>query len=142
MVTEHFARDGIDPATEEHTCAGIGDMGGDVFGNGLTKHSTTRLLAAFNHLHIFIDPNPNTAAAYEERKRLFAAGYPKGEWACYNRSLISSGGGIYSRRDKAIVLSAEAQFALGLHDSGGAATAAGSAPRTIFFLFFSFFSFD
>ena len=129
MATEHLARIGIDPATDVHTCAGIGDMGGDVFGNGLIHSPKTSLVAAFNHLHIFIDPTPNVEASYAERCRLFEAGYPSGEWAHYSRALISRGGGIFSRRDKSIQLSAEAQLALGLFSSPSSDAAGLSASR-------------
>ncbi|MEZ4318238.1 MAG: NAD-glutamate dehydrogenase [Myxococcota bacterium] len=111
LVRRHFAERGIDPYTQEFTCVGIGDMGGDVFGNGLIESPHTKLLAAFNHLHIFLDPNPDAASSYKERKRLFEA---VGGWGDYDTFAISKGGGVYDRRLKSIPLSPEAQAMLGI----------------------------
>ncbi|MAT06214.1 MAG: NAD-glutamate dehydrogenase [Acidimicrobiaceae bacterium] len=97
--------------TDELTVVGIGDMSGDVFGNGLLRSSHLRLVAAFDHRHIFIDPDPDPKASYEERRRLFET--PRSSWADYDTSLISTGGGVYSRSMKAIDLTPEAQAALG-----------------------------
>ena len=113
LARRHFAEMGIDPYSEEFTVIGVGDMGGDVFGNGLIETPHARLLAAFNHLHIFLDPDPDTAASYAERKRLFEAGRG-GEWANYDKSIISEGGGVFSRTVKSVPLSPQAQEMLGL----------------------------
>ena len=102
-VKRHFFEMGVDVMTEEFSCAGIGDMSGDVFGNGLLYTDKTRLLAAFNHLHIFIDPDPIAAASHAERQRLFDL--PRSTWDDYDKSLISEGGGVFSRASKAIPLS-------------------------------------
>ncbi|MGL5666059.1 MAG: NAD-glutamate dehydrogenase domain-containing protein, partial [Shewanella sp.] len=104
-VKRHFREVGIDCQTTDFTCLGIGDMAGDVFGNGMLLSKHTKLVAAFNHMHIFIDPNPDTAASYEERARLFAL--PRSTWEDYNSKLISKGGGIFLRSSKSIPLSAE-----------------------------------
>ncbi|PTQ89557.1 NAD-glutamate dehydrogenase domain-containing protein [Agitococcus lubricus] len=103
---------GFNPLTDTFTMVGIGDMSGDVFGNGLLLTSTVKLLAAFNHSHIFIDPNPDPAASFAERQRLFAL--PKSNWSDYHRSVLSAGGGIFSRQDKKIKLSPEVKALLGL----------------------------
>lgn len=104
-VKRHFREVGIDCQTTDFTCLGIGDMAGDVFGNGMLLSKHTKLVAAFNHMHIFIDPNPDAAASYEERARLFAL--PRSSWEDYNSKLISKGGGIFLRSSKSIPLSAE-----------------------------------
>ena len=105
-VKRHFRMRGMDIQNrDDFTVVGIGDMSGDVFGNGMLLSTHTKLVAAFNHLHIFIDPNPDVAASYEERARLFKM--PRSSWADYEESLISQGGGIFSRQDKSIAISAE-----------------------------------
>ncbi|WP_198780143.1 NAD-glutamate dehydrogenase [Shewanella putrefaciens] len=104
-VKRHFREVGIDCQTTDFTCLGIGDMAGDVFGNGMLLSKHTKLIAAFNHMHIFIDPNPDTALSYDERARLFAL--PRSSWEDYNSKLISKGGGIFLRSSKSIPLSAE-----------------------------------
>ncbi|TNE88792.1 MAG: hypothetical protein EP330_13455 [Deltaproteobacteria bacterium] len=114
LVNRHFAELGIDPYSEEFTVAGIGDMSGDVFGNGLIETPYARLLAAFNHMHIFLDPNPDTAKAAAERKRLFEAGRNGGGWDGYNTELISEGGGVFDIRGKSVPLSPQVQEMLGL----------------------------
>lgn len=111
-VRQHFAEMGVDCQTTDFTAVGIGDMAGDVFGNGMLRSRHTRLVAAFNHQHIFIDPDPDAAAGFEERNRLFET--PRSTWADYNPDLISPGGGVYVRTDKAITLSPEAKRALGI----------------------------
>jgi glutamate dehydrogenase len=111
LVKRHFAEMGIDPYTQDTTCVGIGDMGGDVFGNGLIESKHLKLLAAFNHLHIFLDPDPDPARSYEERLRLFRS---VGGWDKYDRSLVSKGGGVFDRRAKSVPLSPEAQAMLGI----------------------------
>jgi glutamate dehydrogenase len=102
-VKRHFFEMGVDVMSQEFTCAGIGDMAGDVFGNGMTYTNKLRLQAAFNHMHIFLDPNPDAAASYAERKRLFQM--PRSSWEDYDKSLISEGGGVFSRASKSIKLS-------------------------------------
>jgi glutamate dehydrogenase len=98
--------------TQPFTVVGIGDMSGDVFGNGMLCSDKIRLLGAFNHMHIFLDPNPDAASSYEERKRMFAL--PRSSWADYNVDLISKGGGIYSRKSKSIPLSEPVRTWLGV----------------------------
>ncbi|MDR9828676.1 NAD-glutamate dehydrogenase [Vibrio sp. FNV 38] len=109
-VKRHFREMDIDCQTSDFTAAGIGDMAGDVFGNGMLLSKHTRLLAAFNHLHIFIDPNPDSARTWEERQRLFDL--PRSSWEDYDQSLISKGGAIFSRRAKSITLTPEIQTLL------------------------------
>ncbi len=104
-VTRHFKEMGIDCQKDEFTCVGIGDMAGDVFGNGLLCSSATKLVAAFNHMHIFIDPNPDAKKSYQERKRMFEL--PRSSWLDYNKKLISKGGGIFERSAKSISLTKE-----------------------------------
>lgn len=110
-VKRHFRELGIDCQTTEHSCVGIGDMGGDVFGNGMLLSPKTRIICAFNHLHIFFDPNPDTERCYNERQRLFAD--PSLSWADFNSSIISSGGGAFSRSAKSIQLTPEMKVWLG-----------------------------
>ena len=95
---------------QDFTVVGIGDMAGDVFGNGMLLSKHIRLIGAFNHLHIFLDPNPDAASSYKERQRLF--NLPRSSWEDYNAKLISKGGGVYSRTAKAINLSATARQCL------------------------------
>lgn len=103
-VQRHFRELGTNVQEEDFTVIGIGDMGGDVFGNGMLSSSHIRLLAAFNHTHIFVDPNPDAASSFVERKRLFEL--PRSSWEDYNRESISEGGGIFERRSKSIPISA------------------------------------
>ena len=110
-VKRHFREMGHNTQEQDFTVVGVGDMGGDVFGNGMLLSDHIRLVAAFNHLHIFIDPNPNAAATFKERKRLFEA--VKG-WGDYDRSLISKGGGIFERSAKSIDLTPEIKAVTGL----------------------------
>ncbi|MEJ2128634.1 MAG: NAD-glutamate dehydrogenase [Woeseiaceae bacterium] len=110
-VKRHFRELGVNVQKDLFTVAGIGDMSGDVFGNGMLLSRKIRLLAAFNHMHIFLDPDPDVAASYRERQRLFKK--PRSSWADYNDKLISKGGGIFSRQAKTIRLSAEARRMLG-----------------------------
>jgi glutamate dehydrogenase len=114
-VKRHFRELGIDPQNEDVTVVGIGDMSGDVFGNGMLCSQHVRLLAAFDHRHVFLDPDPDPASSYTERRRLFAL--PRSSWDDYDRSLISPGGGVWPRGIKRIPLSAQARDALGI--SGG-----------------------
>lgn len=105
-VKRHFRMRGMDIQNrDDFTVVGIGDMSGDVFGNGVLRSTHTKLVAAFNHLHIFIDPNPDTAASYVKRERLF--NLPRSTWDDYEKSLISQGGGVFSRQDKTIAISPE-----------------------------------
>ncbi|BBX01605.1 NAD-glutamate dehydrogenase [Mycolicibacterium moriokaense] len=113
-VKRHFREMGVDTQTEDFTVVGVGDMSGDVFGNGMLLSKHIRLLAAFDHRHIFIDPNPDAARSWEERKRLFEL--PRSSWEDYDPSLISEGGGVYSRQQKAIPISPQARAALGIED--------------------------
>ena len=112
-VERHFREMGINPAEDEFTAIGIGDMGGDVFGNGLLCSEKTRLVAAFNHIHIFIDPEPDAAKSYKERKRLFEM--PRSAWTDYDTKLISKGGGVFSRNAKSIPVSPEMKKLLGIN---------------------------
>ncbi|MCM2681161.1 NAD-glutamate dehydrogenase [Echinimonas agarilytica] len=111
-VKRHFREMDIDCQNTEFTAIGIGDMAGDVFGNGMLLSKHTKILAAFNHLHIFIDPNPDASASFAERERLF--NLPRSNWTDYDYSLISEGGGIYERSAKSITVSEQAKLALGL----------------------------
>ena len=104
-VKRHFREIGKDIQSETFTTIGVGDMSGDVFGNGMLLSKQIQLLAAFNHMHIFIDPEPEPAKSFAERKRLF--NLPRSGWNDYNASLISKGGGIFERRAKSINLSAQ-----------------------------------
>ena len=114
-VKRHFAELGHDAQTEEFTAVGIGDMSGDVFGNGLLRSKATRLVAAFDHRDIFLDPNPNAAVSFDERQRLY--NLPRSSWQDYNRDLISAGGGVYSRGLKSIEITPEVREVLGLDES-------------------------
>ncbi|MFT7520110.1 MAG: glutamate dehydrogenase, partial [Kiritimatiellia bacterium] len=114
LVRRHFAEAGIDPYSTSFTCAGVGDMGGDVFGNGLIETPHTRLLAAFNHMHIFLDPDPNPEASFAERSRLFKVAGRAAGWDNYNTDILSEGGGIFDRSEKTIPLSPQVQAMLGL----------------------------
>ena len=99
-VKRHFRDLGVDTQTEEFTVAGIGDMSGDVFGNGMLLSECIRLVAAFDHRHVFLDPAPDPAISFAERARLFEL--PRSSWDDYDRALISDGGGVYSRSAKSI----------------------------------------
>ena len=114
-VKRHFAELGHDAQTEEFTAVGIGDMSGDVFGNGLLRSKATRLVAAFDHRDIFLDPNPDAAVSFEERQRLY--NLPRSSWQDYNRELISAGGGVYSRGLKSIEITPEVREVLDLDES-------------------------
>lgn len=111
-VKRHFRELGHDTQTEDFTVVGIGDMSGDVFGNGMLLSEHIRLVAAFNHLHILIDPQPEAAASHAERSRLFDL--PRSTWDDYDRSLLSEGGGVWSRSAKSVPVSEQAAAALGL----------------------------
>ncbi len=111
-VKRHFREMGIDIQSKDFTVTGIGDMAGDVFGNGMLQSPHIRLVAAFNHLHIFIDPQPDPARSLRERERLFKM--PRSSWEDYSRDAISKGGAVYSRSAKSLTLSREAQVLLEL----------------------------
>ena len=111
-VKRHFREMGKDIQSEDFTAVGIGDMSGDVFGNGMLLSKHTRLVAAFDHRHVFLDPSPDAAASWKERMRLF--GLARSSWDDYNRELISAGGGIWPRTEKDIPLSAEVRKLLGV----------------------------
>lgn len=106
----HLQGDGVDPHEEPFTVVGIGDMSGDVFGNGMLGSKTIQLVAAFDHRHVFIDPTPDSEASYRERQRLFKL--PRSSWDDYHRDLISEGGGVYPRSAKNIELSEAARRVL------------------------------
>ncbi|TLG62116.1 NAD-glutamate dehydrogenase [Cutibacterium acnes] len=114
-VTRHLADLGIDQATEDFTCVGIGDMSGDVFGNGMLLSRHIKLVAAFNHRHVFVDPNPDPEASWQERRRLF--NLPRSSWGDYDSSLISEGGGVWDRTLKSIPVSSHMHEALGIDAS-------------------------
>ncbi|WP_416953924.1 NAD-glutamate dehydrogenase [Nocardioides sp. T5] len=111
-VQRHFREMGVDCQAEDFTAVGIGDMSGDVFGNGLLCSEHTRLVAAFDHRDIFIDPSPDAASSYAERRRLFDL--PRSSWKDYDTSLISEGGGVWPRSAKSITISAQVREALGI----------------------------
>ncbi|HVL79102.1 MAG TPA: NAD-glutamate dehydrogenase domain-containing protein [Sphingomicrobium sp.] len=111
-VQRHFLEMGIDVQSDPVTVAGCGDMSGDVFGNGMLLSKAIKLVAAFDHRHIFIDPDPDPAKSWTERQRLFDL--PRSTWDDYDRKLLSKGGGIFPRTQKSIALSKEAREALGI----------------------------
>ncbi|MEU8206747.1 NAD-glutamate dehydrogenase [Streptosporangium sp. NPDC049046] len=111
-VKYHFRTTGVDIQNTDFTVAGIGDMSGDVFGNGMLLSRHIRLVAAFDHRHIFVDPRPDVAVSYAERARLFAL--PRSSWEDYDASLISAGGGVWPRTAKSIPVSAQTRAALGI----------------------------
>ena len=114
-VKRHFREMGRDIQKEPFSVVGIGDMSGDVFGNGMLLSTQIQLKAAFNHMHIFLDPDPDIKAGFKERKRLFKL--PRSGWEDYNTSLISKGGGVYSRMDKSIPLSSQVRQCLGVEET-------------------------
>ena len=113
-VKRHFRELGRDVQTEDFTVAGIGDMSGDVFGNGMLLSPHIHLVGAFDHRHVFIDPDPVAETSFEERRRLFSL--ERSSWGDYDRDLISEGGGVYSRSAKSITLSHQARAALGIEE--------------------------
>ena len=113
-VRRHFRELGIDTQAEPFTVVGIGDMSGDVFGNGMLLSPHIRLVAAFDHRHVFVDPDPDPAVGYAERRRLFAL--PRSSWDDYDRAAISPGGGVWLRTAKAVPIGPEIRAALGLPD--------------------------
>jgi len=121
-VRRHFREMGVDCQGEDFTCVGVGDMSGDVFGNGMLLSEHIRLVAAFDHRDIFLDPDPDPATSYAERRRLFDL--PRSSWQDYDRSLVSEGGGVYSRSLKSVPVSAQVRRALSLADDVRALTPA------------------
>ena len=113
-VMRHFREIGFDSQSQDFTCIGIGDMMGDVFGNGMLLSKHIRLVAAFNHMHIFIDPNPDSAKSYKERQRLFKL--DRSSWMDYDKSLISKGGAIFERKAKSIKITPEIANILDITD--------------------------
>jgi glutamate dehydrogenase len=111
-VKRHFREIGIDTQSQDFTCVGVGDMSGDVFGNALLLSPHTRLLAAFDHRNIFLDPNPDATASFAERQRLFDL--PRSSWTDYDASLLSKGGAIFDRKAKSLTVSEEVQQLLGV----------------------------
>ena len=111
-VKRHFRELGVDTQSQDFTAVGIGDMAGDVFGNGMLQSPHTKLLAAFNHQHIFLDPTPDPAASFAERQRMFAL--PRSSWEDYDRKVISKGGGVFPRSAKSIKLSPQVQAMFGV----------------------------
>ncbi|OBF08177.1 NAD-glutamate dehydrogenase [Mycobacterium sp. ACS4054] len=111
-VKRHFREMDVDTQAEDFTVVGVGDMSGDVFGNGMLLSKHIRLIAAFDHRHIFIDPDPDAASSWEERRRMFDL--PRSSWDDYDKSLISEGGGVYSREHKSIPVSPQVRDALGI----------------------------
>ncbi len=114
-LERHFLEIGIDPHQAEFTAIGIGDMSGDVFGNGMLGSDRMKLVGAFDHRHIFIDPDPDPARSYRERRRLFELA--RSSWDDYDRGVMSSGGGVWPRSAKQIQLSPEARRAIGVTHS-------------------------
>ena len=117
-VRVHFAALGMNPDTEDFTVVGVGDMSGDVFGNGMLLSGHIKLIAAFDHRHVFIDPDPDPAASYAERIRMFAL--PRSSWADYDPALISAGGGVWPRTAKSVPVSPQARTVLGIDPGTGA----------------------
>ncbi|MFF4033911.1 NAD-glutamate dehydrogenase [Streptomyces sviceus] len=113
-VKRHFRELDLDTQSEDFTVVGIGDMSGDVFGNGMLLSEHIRLVAAFDHRHIFIDPKPDAATSYAERRRIFDL--PRSSWADYDTELISAGGGVFPRTAKSIPVNAHVREALGIED--------------------------
>lgn len=109
-VERHFREMGIDIHAQDFSVVGIGDMAGDVFGNGMLLSKHIKLVGAFNHMHIFLDPNPDAAVSFRERSRLFSL--PRSTWKDYDEKLISKGGGVYERSAKSIAISPEMQKVL------------------------------
>ena len=114
-VKKHFRDLGVDTQTQDFTVVGVGDMSGDVFGNGMLLSPHIRLVAAFDHRHIFLDPSPDPAVSFQERRRLFDL--PRSSWDDYDKSLLSPGGGVYPRTAKSIPVSPEVRAALDLGDA-------------------------
>jgi glutamate dehydrogenase len=135
-VKKHFRDLDVDTQSEDFTVVGVGDMSGDVFGNGMLLSQHIRLVAAFDHRHVFLDPNPTASISYAERKRLFDL--PRSSWADYDKSLISEGGGVYPRSAKSIPVSPQVRERLQLGEAtvispGDLMRAILKAPVDLFF---------
>ena len=132
-VQRHFAELGVDVQTDSIRVVGCGDMSGDVFGNGMLLSKAIQLVAAFDHRHIFLDPNPDPAKSWKERERMF--NLPRSSWEDYDKKLISKGGGVFPRSQKSIPLTPEVQAALGLSvseiDPGSLISAILKAPADL-----------
>ncbi len=113
-VKRHFREMGVDTQSQDFTVVGVGDMSGDVFGNGMLRSEHIRLVAAFDHRHIFLDPDPDPARSFAERQRMFDL--PRSSWDDYDTSLISAGGGVYPRDLKSVPVSPQVAIALGLDE--------------------------
>lgn len=113
-VKRHFRNLGVNTQQDEFTVVGIGDMGGDVFGNGMLLSDRIRLVGAFNHLHIFVDPEPDAAATFAERQRLFEM--PRSSWEDFDASLISEGGGVFKRSAKSVPISPQMKKRFGIRE--------------------------
>jgi glutamate dehydrogenase len=111
-VKRHFRELGVDVMAQPFTVAGVGDMSGDVFGNGMLLSPYTKVVAAFDHRHVFLDPDPDPAVSYEERRRLFTT--PRSSWNDYDRSKMSLGGAVFDRRSKKVVISPQVREVLGI----------------------------
>ncbi len=113
-VRNHFGKIGVDPEKDVIRVVGIGDLSGDVFGNGMLRSKTIKLVGAFNHAHIFLDPDPDCETSYNERQRMFDL--PRSSWTDYDKKIISKGGGVFSRAEKSVTLTPEIQTLLGTHE--------------------------
>ncbi len=111
-VKRHFRELGVDIQSQDFTCVGVGDMSGDVFGNGMLLSRHTKLLGAFNHMHVFVDPDPDPEASFAERQRLFRT--PRSTWADYDPKVLSPGGAVFERKAKSVTVSKEVQAAFDL----------------------------
>jgi glutamate dehydrogenase len=127
-VKYHFRERGVDIQNEDFTVVGIGDMSGDVFGNGMLLSEHIRLVAAFDHRHVFLDPDPDAVASFAERRRLFEL--PRSSWADYDRALISPGGGVWARTEKSVPIDPAVAARLGLAE-GTTALSPGELMRAI-----------
>jgi glutamate dehydrogenase len=121
-VRRHFRHLGLDPDRDDFSVVGIGDMSGDVFGNGMLLSHHIRLVAAFDHRHVFLDPDPDAVRSWEERKRLFDLA--RSSWGDYDQSVLSPGGGVYPRTAKSIAITPEVRDALAMHPAITACTPA------------------
>lgn len=114
-VQRHFRELGINVQSDPFSCVAIGDMSGDVFGNGMLRSDTMKMVGAFNHMYIFVDPDPDPAKSFAERQRMFEL--PRSSWTDYNEALISKGGGIFSRNAKSIAISSEMKRVFDISES-------------------------
>jgi glutamate dehydrogenase len=128
-VHRHFLERGVDTQTQDFTVVGVGDMSGDVFGNGMLLSEHIRLVAAFDHRHVFVDPTPDAKLSFVERRRLFDL--PRSSWEDYDRATISAGGGVWPRTAKAVPISPQMRTALGIADAGVTSLAPAELIKTI-----------